>query len=95
VVPHITVHSAPAGDGLLRITIDDIGIPPGQHEAIFQNFHRAHAGSGYAGIGLGLAICKRIVERHGGTIVATANEAGGSRMIFTLPMAEEPLILAA
>jgi signal transduction histidine kinase len=101
VVPHITVRGAPTGDGLLRITIDDngIGIPAGQHEAIFQNFHRAHTGSGYAGTGLGLAICKRIVERHGGTIVATGNEGGGSRMVFTLPMATEqmagePLILA-
>jgi signal transduction histidine kinase len=97
VVPHITVRGAPAADGLLRITIDDngIGIPPGQHEAIFQNFHRAHAEAGYAGTGLGLAICKRIVERHGGTIVATGNEGGGSRMTFTLPMADKPLILAA
>jgi PAS domain S-box-containing protein len=94
VIPHITVRGAPAGDGFLRISIDDngIGIPAGQHEAIFQNFHRAHTGSGYAGTGLGLAICKRIVERHGGTIVATGNDAGGSRMIFTLPIAQAPAL---
>jgi PAS domain S-box-containing protein len=96
VTPHITVRSAPAGDGFLRISIDDngIGIPAGQHEAIFQNFHRAHTGSAYAGTGLGLAICKRIVERHGGTIVATGNEAGGSRMTFTLPACPEPALVA-
>jgi signal transduction histidine kinase len=97
VVPHITVRAAPDGDGWLRITVDDngIGIPAGQHEAIFQNFHRAHAGSGYAGTGLGLTICQRIVERHGGTISAAGIEAGGSRMTFTLPMAGKPLIPAA
>jgi signal transduction histidine kinase len=87
VVPHITIRSAPAADGFVRIAVDDngIGIPAGQHEAIFQNFHRAHADAGYAGTGLGLAICKRIVERHGGTITAADNDTGGSRMTFTLP----------
>jgi PAS domain S-box-containing protein len=87
VVPQITIRSSPAADGFVRIAVDDngIGIPAGQHEAIFQNFHRAHVGAGYAGTGLGLAICKRIVERHGGTITATAGDNGGSRMTFTLP----------
>ena len=87
VVPHVRVRSETTGDGLARIAVEDngIGIPPGQHEAIFQNFHRAHAGAGYGGTGLGLAICKRIVERHGGTITAAGNPAGGSRMTFTLP----------
>jgi light-regulated signal transduction histidine kinase (bacteriophytochrome) len=56
---------------------------------VFQNFHRAHPGAGYAGTGLGLAICKRIVERHGGTITATDNSHGGSRMSFTLPVAPQ------
>jgi signal transduction histidine kinase len=95
VVPHITVRGATTGDGYLRITVDDngIGIPAGQHEAIFRNFHRAHSGSGYTGTGLGLAICKRIVERHGGTIVATGNDAGGSRVVFTLPAAREAALV--
>jgi signal transduction histidine kinase len=90
VVPQITVRSEASGNGFVRIIVDDngIGIPAGQNEAIFQNFHRAHAGAGYAGTGLGLAICKRIVERHGGTITAAGNDHGGSRMSFTLPVLE-------
>jgi signal transduction histidine kinase len=99
VIPRVTVRSAPIGDGLLRVTVDDngIGVPPGQHEAIFESFHRAHPAAGYAGTGLGLAICKRIVERHGGTIVATGNENGGTRIIFTLPgcRAAAPVAAAA
>ena len=90
VIPQITVRSEANGNGLVRIIVADngIGIPAGQNEAIFQNFHRAHAGAGYAGTGLGLAICKRIVERHGGTITAAGNDDGGSRMSFTLPVLE-------
>ncbi|MET0422495.1 MAG: ATP-binding protein [Actinoplanes sp.] len=88
VIPLIAVRTEPTGDGFVRISVDDngIGIPVEQQDAIFQNFHRAHAGGAYAGTGLGLAICKRIVERHGGTIAATGNDIGGSRMTFTLPV---------
>ncbi|WP_213005294.1 ATP-binding protein [Paractinoplanes toevensis] len=88
VVPRIAVSCEPTGDGFVRVAVDDngIGIPAGQHDAIFQNFHRAHTGQGYAGTGLGLAICKRIVERHGGTISVAGNDRGGSRMTFTLPL---------
>ncbi|MBU2670481.1 MASE1 domain-containing protein [Actinoplanes bogorensis] len=88
VVPVIAIRAKVAGDGFVRISVSDngIGIPQGQHEAIFQNFHRAHGDAGYLGTGLGLAICKRIVERHGGTITATTSDDGGSRMTFTLPV---------
>ncbi|MER7280223.1 ATP-binding protein [Dactylosporangium sp. NPDC000244] len=87
--PRIAIASGLDGDGLVRVELADngIGIPPGQHDAIFTNFHRAHRSSGYAGTGLGLAICKRIVERHGGTIRADDNPGGGSRFTFTLPPA--------
>ncbi len=88
VAPRIVVRGEPTGDGFVRISVADngIGIPTGQHEAIFQNFHRADNGLTYAGTGLGLAICKRIVERHGGTITAAPGDSGGSRMTFTLPL---------
>ncbi|MEU7905037.1 ATP-binding protein [Actinoplanes sp. NPDC049118] len=91
VTPRITVTSTHR-DGTVRIAVADngIGIPAGQHEAIFDNFHRAHPTKGYAGTGLGLAICHRIVARHGGTITAGDNPGGGSRFAFTLPAAERP-----
>src|SRR4029077_7243425 len=71
----------------IRIVDNGIGIPEGQHDAIFGNFHRAHPSEGYQGTGLGLAICRRIVERHHGTIVAPDNPGGGTCFIFTVPAA--------
>ncbi len=97
VVPQITVGTD-RHDGLVAVTIDDngIGIPHGQHEAVFDNFHRAHPAAGHSGTGLGLAICKRIAERHGGTICATDNPAGrGTRLIVTLPVDAQSAAAAA
>jgi PAS domain S-box-containing protein len=73
--------------GWVRVTVADrgIGIPDGQHEAIFESFHRAHRTSAYPGTGLGLAICHRVVTRHGGEIGARSNPGGGARIWFTLP----------
>jgi signal transduction histidine kinase len=78
--------------GWMRIEVADhgIGIPEGQHHAIFTGFHRAHPNSGYPGTGLGLAICHRIITRHGGSITAADNPGGGARFCFTLPAAHQP-----
>ncbi|MFI1988482.1 ATP-binding protein [Actinoplanes sp. NPDC020271] len=88
VVPRLAI-SADTSGGMVTVRIVDngIGIPEGQHDAIFGNFHRAHSGSAYLGTGLGLAICKRIVERHGGDISAADDPGGGSCFTFTLPAA--------
>ncbi|MFG1929024.1 ATP-binding protein [Cryptosporangium sp. NPDC048952] len=89
VTPAISIRGGRTPDGSVRVEVSDngIGIPAGQHEAIFENFHRAHRTAQYTGTGLGLAICKRIVERHGGTITAGDNPGGGARFVLTLPAA--------
>lgn len=82
--PQVAV-SARTEDGLLHVTVADrgIGIPAGQHQRIFEDLHRAH--TGYTGSGLGLGLCRRIIQRHGGTITAADNPGGGTRITFTLP----------
>ena len=85
--PEVDVRGC-ADQGMVRVTVTDngIGLPEGQHESIFAEFHRVHP-AGYEGTGLGLAIARRIVTRHGGTIVARDNPAGGTVFEFTLPSA--------
>jgi signal transduction histidine kinase len=92
VTPALTVTATRIGD-VVQVCVADngIGIPAGQHDEIFGNFHRAHSALGYAGTGLGLGICKRIVERHGGTISAGDNPGGGSRFVFSVPAAGPPV----
>ena len=79
--------SARREDGWVEVEISDngIGVPVEERERIFDAFHRGVA-TGYDGHGLGLAICKRIVERHGGEISVRSGAGGrGSRFVFTLP----------
>jgi signal transduction histidine kinase len=71
----------------VQVCDNGIGIPPGQHDQVFDSFHRAHK-DGYRGTGLGLSIVKRIVERHGGTASARDNDAGGgTTMTVSFPAA--------
>jgi signal transduction histidine kinase len=92
--PHIIVSGQRDGDNLL-VTVDDngIGVPPEQRRSIFENFQRA--AFEYTGTGIGLAICQRIVERHGGTILVEDNPHGeGSRFALTLPVVSVVPVLA-
>ncbi|MFA9438671.1 DUF4118 domain-containing protein [Uliginosibacterium sp. sgz301328] len=79
-------------DGMLEVCVDDDGpgLPPGATERVFGMFERGAAESSQPGVGLGLAICRAIVEAHGGTIDAGKSTAGGTRFRFRLPQGTPP-----
>jgi len=82
--------SATQEDGAWRIGVKDngIGIAPSQHRQIFGIFRRLHQADEYPGIGLGLAICERIVKRHNGKIGVESEPGKGALFYFTLPIAQ-------
>jgi two-component system sensor histidine kinase KdpD len=70
----------------IRITDEGCGLPPGDPDAIFRKFHRGKHRKAVPGIGLGLSICRAIVELHGGTITAHDRSTAGSEFVVTLPI---------
>ncbi len=74
-------------DGRIVFSFADngIGIEPQYKSRLFQLFQRLHSRKEFPGIGLGLVLCKKIVENHGGEIWVEATDSGGSCFYFTLP----------
>jgi signal transduction histidine kinase len=72
----------------IEVVDDGPGVPVGERERIFEPYVQAADENRGGGLGLGLAICKRLVEAHGGRIAVSEREGGGSRFVFSLPAAE-------
>ncbi|MEW2228155.1 ATP-binding protein [Streptomyces sp. NPDC007044] len=89
--PVITVESGTAPDGTLVFSVTDngIGIQEEFSEKVFVLFQRLHSRNTYEGTGIGLAMCRKIIEHHGGRISVDNEYTGGTRIRFTLPAGAE------
>lgn len=92
VAPRIVIdceQSSNGPDGSWTLTVSDngIGIPEEFVDKVFVIFQRLHGRDAYTGTGIGLALCKKIIEYHGGTIWIDAGYSEGTRFRFTIPFA--------
>ena len=86
VTPHVHVSAESRGASWrVMVTDNGIGIDPDHATRVFEMFHRLHSADEYPGTGIGLAICKKVVERHGGEIKIEPAPEGGSVVTVDLP----------
>jgi PAS domain S-box-containing protein len=89
-LPHVHVSaSRHAREWRFAVADNAIGIDPQYSDRVFQVFQRLHTREEYAGTGIGLAICKKVVERHGGRIWFEPNPGGGTIFYFTIADPEQ------
>jgi len=81
---HVTAESA-GSEWIISVTDNGIGIDPQYFERIFKIFQRLHTNREYSGTGIGLALCHKIITRHGGRIWVQSTEGEGARFCFALP----------
>jgi two-component system, OmpR family, sensor histidine kinase KdpD len=87
----VTLSAQVNGDQLsVSVADNGPGLPAGREEAVFQKFTRGERESSTPGVGLGLAICRAIVESHQGKITASQRPGGGAIFTFTLPLGTPP-----
>jgi signal transduction histidine kinase len=88
--PRVRVE-AERENGLWRFSVRDngIGMNPDHTQRIFEPFQRLHGEEDYSGTGIGLAVCERIIDQHGGRIWVSSTPGEGSVFYFTLPGAEQ------
>ncbi len=90
--PHVRLsHEAAPGHWLIHVEDDGIGIAPEHQSAVFDMFKRLHNRKVYAGSGLGLSICRRIADMHGGRLLLDSATDRGSRFTLQLQRQSDPV----